>query len=96
MSTGTECAWLRSPILPKAFVLELLDFVLGANARTFQMSPIFEHALLSRVRFHVRDSARGGFLTSSSHQKHWSCLLETTSAVSIELHVPVAVFLLLR
>lgn len=52
-STGTECAWLRSPILPKAFVLELLDFVLGANAPIFETSSIFEHALLSRVRFTV-------------------------------------------
>jgi hypothetical protein len=31
-------------------VLELLDFVLGANAHTFQTVAIFEHALLSRVR----------------------------------------------
>jgi hypothetical protein len=53
-NAGTACAWLRSPILPKSFVLELLDFVLGANARTFQTVAIFEHALLSRVRTRPR------------------------------------------
>ncbi len=43
-----EFKWLRSPILPKSFVLDLLDFVLGANAVVFQTSPVFEHAMLSR------------------------------------------------
>ena len=49
VAAGAECAWLRSPMLPRTFVLELLDFVLGANAATFRASPVFEHALLARV-----------------------------------------------
>lgn len=36
-------------MLPRSFVLELLDFVLGANASIFQTSAVFEHALLSRL-----------------------------------------------
>ena len=45
-------AWLKAPALPRPFVLDLLDFVLGNSARVFRELPAFEHALL------VRDAAR--------------------------------------
>ena len=41
--------WLRAPALPRPFVLELLDFVLGHSAALFREIPAFEHALLVRV-----------------------------------------------
>jgi hypothetical protein len=41
--------WLRAPALPRPFVLELLDFVLGHSAAVFREIPAFEHALLVRV-----------------------------------------------
>jgi hypothetical protein len=41
-------AWLRAPALPRPFVLDLLDFVLGNSARVFRELPAFEHALLVR------------------------------------------------
>lgn len=41
--------WLRAPALPRPFVLELLDFVLGHSAALFRDIPAFEHALLVRV-----------------------------------------------
>ena len=41
--------WLRAPALPRPFVLELLDFVLGHSAVLFREIPAFEHALLVRV-----------------------------------------------
>lgn len=34
---------------PRTFVLELLDFVVAENVEVFRSSPVFEHALLSRV-----------------------------------------------
>lgn len=41
--------WLRAPALPRPFVLELLDFVLGHSVFVFREIPAFEHALLVRV-----------------------------------------------
>ena len=41
-------AWLKAPALPRPFVLDLLDFVLGNSARVFHELPAFEHALLVR------------------------------------------------
>lgn len=41
--------WLKAPALPRPFVLELLDFVLGNSAAVFRELPAFEHALLVRV-----------------------------------------------
>ena len=42
-------AWLKAPALPRPFVLDLLDFVLGNSARVFRELPAFEHALLVRA-----------------------------------------------
>ncbi|BDA41918.1 Protein MON2 homolog [Coccomyxa sp. Obi] len=41
--------WLKAPALPRPFVLDLLDFVLGNSAAVFRELPAFEHALLVRV-----------------------------------------------
>ena len=41
--------WLRAPALPRPFVMDLLDFVLGNSAPVFRELPAFEHALLLRV-----------------------------------------------
>ena len=41
--------WLRAPALPRPFVMDLLDFVLGNSAAVFRELPAFEHALLLRV-----------------------------------------------
>ncbi|KAK9834027.1 hypothetical protein WJX81_004391 [Elliptochloris bilobata] len=51
MVTANEAMlkWLRAPALPRPFVLELLDFVLGHSAAVFREIPAFEHALLVRV-----------------------------------------------
>jgi hypothetical protein len=41
--------WLKAPSLPRPFVMDLLDFVLGNSAPLFRELPAFEHALLLRV-----------------------------------------------
>ena len=41
--------WLKAPALPRPFVMDLLDFVLGNSAPVFRELPAFEHALLLRV-----------------------------------------------
>lgn len=41
--------WLKAPALPRPFVMDLLDFVLGNSAAVFRELPAFEHALLLRV-----------------------------------------------
>ena len=41
--------WLRAPALPRPFVMDLLDFVLGNSAPVFRELPAFKHALLLRV-----------------------------------------------
>ncbi|DBA68408.1 TPA: hypothetical protein ACH3X2_013711 [Trebouxia sp. C0005] len=51
MATASEgmLKWLKAPTLPRPFVLDLLDFVLGNSAAVFRTMPAFEHALLVRV-----------------------------------------------
>eukprot|EP00884_Botryococcus_braunii_P011071 jgi/Botrbrau1/19966/Bobra.0059s0082.1 len=51
MTTANEAMlrWLNVPDLPRPFVLDLLDFVLGNNPAIFMTNPAFEHALLVRV-----------------------------------------------
>lgn len=51
MATASEgmLKWLKAPALPRPFVLDLLDFVLGNSAAVFRSIPAFEHALLVRA-----------------------------------------------
>jgi len=46
---GGDATWLRSPPLPKPFVLELLDFILNASADLFRTLHDFESAVTGRV-----------------------------------------------
>ena len=48
---GGDATWLRSPLLPKPFVLELLDFILNASAELFRTLHDFESAVTGRVSY---------------------------------------------
>ena len=48
---GGELVWLRSPLLARPFVLEMLDFVLNSSSDVFKVLPDFQDALLSKVRY---------------------------------------------
>ena len=48
-TAGGDATWLRSPLLPKPFILELLDFILNASAELFRTLHDFESAVTGRV-----------------------------------------------
>lgn len=47
--TGAPPLWLKSPSLPRTFVLELLDFVLANSPDVFRRLPPFQNALAVRM-----------------------------------------------
>lgn len=42
---GAAPKWLKTPSLPRTFVLEMLDFVLTNSAQLFRCLPAFENTL---------------------------------------------------
>jgi hypothetical protein len=49
IASGAPPLWLKSPSLPRTFVLELLDFVLANSPDVFRRLPPFQNALAVRM-----------------------------------------------
>lgn len=49
IASGAPPIWLKSPSLPRTFVLELLDFVLTHSSAVFRQLPPFQNALAVRM-----------------------------------------------
>jgi hypothetical protein len=74
IATGAQPVWLRTPSLPRTFVLEVLDFALCNCDRVFTALPDFEsslslrlgHVLQAQLQDHLDAGAAGAPLALSS------------------------------
>eukprot|EP00887_Chlorella_sp_A99_P002554 scaffold6.g2554.t1 len=75
IAAGTPAAWLKAPPLPRAFVLELLDFVLTNSPDVFRLLPPFQAALSQRiaavVQSQLQDYLDAGAASGSFAEKNF-------------------------